>query len=814
MTISMVSTRSVHEIRCLSYNLCVFDTPLDKNRVIETEKMKKIGVFYLMLVLTLTLSAQKLDGRLTSLVPRPDASSATRRAQDASLVGHRQTQQAGQNRQTEWPKFDPQAVRRRMNVTFNPDSTVRSLSVIARLKPGATCPTERLREMGIEVCIEAGRMATLQVPAQSLYLLEGVGEIERVEADKRRRLMNDAAREATGVDALDGTDATAWQVLQQTGFAHRTSPYSGQGVVVGVIDGGIDFNHAAFRDSEGHSRVKRAILIEDDGKEGTMHLYTDPDEIAALTTDDTGESHGTHVAAIAAGSPVASYTLRPVQGMAPGADLLLCGLGDFSYDSHIMAAIKAAFDYADQQTKAQGHLVPLVLNLSMGYDLGAKDGNAPSCLLANELTENGTKPGRIIVYAAGNSGSSQCFVTARLGKKDSDGYQLRLLLSENDGTNLKKKITVGGITYRSGYPNGLSAYLYTPDGPEFDFDIVAVDTLTGKVYSLDEKPLYNAKGKPFDLFTADHLAQGFNGEEGEKYWAEIYVDEPIYFLDANMRLGIQVKEQKAANQTVVAQCDESIYNLFTSGGLSGYTPGSGQNSFTTDVCTNSVISVGAYVSRTQWQPYYTHITGSETYIGYPGPWLTANGGICDFSSYGTDDNGITRPDILAPGSALLSAYNSYDRNYFTSRRPKNTRDEELSDRVSLGGTNHFYGVMCGTSMSSPCAAGIIALWLEQEPTLSVADVRKLLHSTATTDAYTTDPALIPSGNLLQAAHGKINALAGMQQLVQTTAIAAPLPADSGFSAASAWFTLQGTPLSAPPSLPGIYLYRGKKVWVK
>jgi hypothetical protein len=136
----------------------------------------------------LTLCAQRIDSRLTSLVSRP------------SLTTHRAQAVAPR-------KFDPEAVLRDISVTFNPDSTIASLSAIARMKKGVVCPTEKIEALGIKVNDVIGSLALLTVPADRLYALEGVEEIDHVEADQMNEVMTDKARQKTGVDVLGGTAA-------------------------------------------------------------------------------------------------------------------------------------------------------------------------------------------------------------------------------------------------------------------------------------------------------------------------------------------------------------------------------------------------------------------------------------------------------------------------------------------------------------------------------------------------------------------------------------------------------------------------------
>ena len=106
------------------------------------------------------------------------------------------------------------------------------------------------------------------------------------------------------------------------------------------------------------------------------------------------------------------------------------------------------------------------------------------------------------------------------------------------------------------------------------------------------------------------------------------------------------------------------------------------------------------------------------------------------------------------------------------RYHKTFQRKDLTDGVNLFGRNHYYGVKEGTSMAAPHVAGIIALWLQAKPEMTYADVRSLKNETSYNDEYTTNPERIPSGNVIQAGAGKIDALAGLQVLTGATGIAA------------------------------------------
>ena len=78
--------------------------------------------------------------------------------------------------------------------------------------------------------------------------------------------------------------------------------------MIGVIDSGIDFNHAAFRKADGTTRIKKVI---DFSKKNVKRVYDTEEAIMALTADDSSDSHGTHVAAIAGGSDLNNGQQEP-----------------------------------------------------------------------------------------------------------------------------------------------------------------------------------------------------------------------------------------------------------------------------------------------------------------------------------------------------------------------------------------------------------------------------------------------------------------------------------------------------------------------
>jgi subtilisin family serine protease len=164
---------------------------------------------------------------------------------------------------------------------------------------------------------------------------------------------------------------------------------------------------------------------------------------------------------------------------------------------------------------------------------------------------------------------------------------------------------------------------------------------------------------------------------------------------------------------------------------------------------NSIISVGAYTSKNTW----TSFSGQNQSLNLPNQ-STPNvlNQIADFSSKGPTADGRIKPDITAPGNILASSVSRFDSNYlFTSPR--------TISGLTDGTNNWFFGMMEGTSMSSPMVAGIIALWLQAKPNLTVAQIKTILQN----NSITAGLGSLPNNTW---GSGKIDAYAGIQYINQ------------------------------------------------
>ncbi len=163
---------------------------------------------------------------------------------------------------------------------------------------------------------------------------------------------------------------------------------TGQGILVGIIDSGIDIFHPDFRNEDGSTRIaglwdQTLTPAVDSGQtppEGyKMGIYFSREDINAIlsgeerapTVDVSG--HGTHVAGIAAGNGRASRGEN--RGVAYEADLLIVKLGSrrregFPQTAELMQGVDFCVRHALRNNQ------PLALNLSYGNSYGSHTGTS------------------------------------------------------------------------------------------------------------------------------------------------------------------------------------------------------------------------------------------------------------------------------------------------------------------------------------------------------------------------------------------------------------------------------------------------------
>ena len=89
----------------------------------------------------------------------------------------------------------------------------------------------------------------------------------------------------------------------------------------------------------------------------------------------------------------------------------------------------------------------------------------------------------------------------------------------------------------------------------------------------------------------------------------------------------------------------------------------------------------------------------------------------------------------------------------------------ISEKVKVNGEDYYYADMQGTSMASPFAAGVIALWLEANPNLDHNDIEEIIDKTS----YKIYPGKSNNWNKITG-YGRINAYKGLKMALQMAGI--------------------------------------------
>lgn len=559
-----------------------------------------------------------------------------------------------------------------------------------------TSDADVLEEHGIIVGSQIGDYVTAMVPLSQYSQLGNIEEIKYIDAGNYSHTLLDNALPNIGYN----------QILETP----YTSRYMGKGVIVGIVDIGFQWDHMAFRNADGSSRILAAWNQND--TTGTAPepyeygtLYDTEEELYTATLCDT-ETHGTHVASIAAGSAIGDI---PYGGVAREASLVLVEAMHNKqggiYDEGIIDGINYIFDYAKKAN------MPCVINLSLGNSMGPHDGTSSFDIMCDSLQGEG----RLIVGSIGNSGQQYYHL----------GYDFD--------------------TQDSVFHAGLKNQSYSL--PFIDIWSEKPLKIDLELYHGHTDTILNHTGwLPIDTFYENSLSY-FDREILVEVESEKYPKNNLY------NTYIATSGVKSLGNTYFAlkvQGDGGKVNIwvnspgtqFSSRGREGWLGGDTQMTLNETGGTGKrITSVGAYTTDTLKETRTTFDVDYEMYA------------ITPFSSRGLTPDGRIKPDIVAPGSLITAGFNKR-----LAADPQNYFYNNVMDTFVFEDSTYYYGVNSGTSMAAPIVTGTYALWLQANPRLTPEEAKEILIQTAIQDEYTTDPAA--------AGYGKINPYAGLVLLLE------------------------------------------------
>lgn len=517
-----------------------------------------------------------------------------------------------------------------------------------------------LEAYGATLNNDFGDFVTSNIPVDAVESLSQDEQVKLVEMGTPVRRRLNKARPAANVDKVQaGTDLS--------------QPFLGTGVVVGVVDGGFQYNHITFYDANNSSelRVKRVW------NQSANKKYTTQSAIESAQYDDNQDDtgHATHVTGIAAGS----YAGNSYYGVASDADIVMVSYG--SSNTAITDGIDYIFDYAKSVGK------PAVINLSLGQHVGPHDGTSTF----DKALDATVGAGRIVCGAAGNEGEYPLYSEATLAAGESHTF----ILDPSD-------------KYYSG--NGSFADFWGDEGQQYTMKIVYLDANGNELASGTSTEVATATSKTTSWSNTTYASGNITAytqmsTDATNNRGNVYLAFKKNFKPkSNYKVGFKVTAKTAGTIRVWGDDYNSIYwedgqTTHTVGEIGG--------------TANGIISVGAFVTNRR--------------SGYG---LTAAGTIAKFSSKGPTSDGRMKPEIAAPGACIASAVPNTSAitssDYF---------DEAASANVN--GTTYYWGYMNGTSMATPFVTGVVATWLQANPNLTPDQIKEIMAQTAQTDSYTS-----------------------------------------------------------------------------
>lgn len=282
----------------------------------------------------------------------------------------------------------------------------------------------RLEEEGIRVTELLNEYAVLVVPESGIGRLAEVPEIEYIEKPKRLFFAAEQGRTASCV----------------TGVQNARYDLYGDGVLVAVLDSGVDYAHPDFRNEDGTTRILALWDQTIPGRPpagyriGTEYTKEQIDEALAqsdpvrrreLVPSTDASGHGTRVLGIAAGNGGAGGIRY--RGVAPRSSILVVKLGVPRTDSFPRTTeLMQALDYCIR--KAMEYSLPVAVNISFGNTYGAHDGTS---LLETYITDMANIWKSVICIGTGNEGYAAGHASDSL--QEGEKKRIQLAVGEYEG---------------------------------------------------------------------------------------------------------------------------------------------------------------------------------------------------------------------------------------------------------------------------------------------------------------------------------------------------------------------------------------------
>lgn len=570
------------------------------------------------------------------------------------------------------------------------------MKINAPLKNGIRVSDNRNTDLLVKGNIDAIKKSLEKNGGRLKYAYGNIASVSlpysRIEAFSQEKGIQRMEIRTNGLRPLDDSSLRKNDIIPiHNGASPLTQAYTGNGVIVGIIDTGIDPTHPDFKDTAGKSRVlylwdqNPGVLPNSPQPYNYGQEWTKAQIDSGLCTfgDLTSVGHGTKVAGVAAGN---GFSAPQYKGLAPEADIITVAI-DFSLNG---PTVTDAMDYIFSKATALSR--PCVINVSLGDYYGSHDSQDLESQLVSAMTAG--IPGRAVVAAAGNSGD----VPIHLGytvTSDTNFTWFAASASEiylqfyADTADLKNvSYTIGlndtSLTYKGNVGfNTIDSCMNT----------LVTDTLNynGNRYGIVQT--YGSLSSPGTyllevLITPDSLDHLWSFEATGSGKLDCWSSDAVFsgLPSASIYPRMLYYKRTDTLQTVCTGMQ----------------------------CSDEVITVGNGTARNGFLAYDT------TYSTFAG----INDSIFPTSSLGPTRDGRVKPDIVSTGENIVTTGSAYWLGWLSYHFPS---------VVTLDTLHMVFG---GTSASSPVVAGFVALYLEKNPAATNQMIKQDIINCSRQDNFT------------------------------------------------------------------------------
>ena len=565
-----------------------------------------------------------------------------------------------------------------------------------------------LSKLGIQVQGQVGDIVTATLTMDQIQDIVVHPQISYIQGPGVVSIHNDVST----------SEIQAVQIRQQYNL-------TGKGIIIGIIDTGIDWKHADFRNPDGTTRIKAILDLSIPGQDkagGT--LYTEQEINRALNgTGVVNEKdvvgHGTHVAGSAAGNGRDTGNGIPSStfvGVAPEADLIIVKAnrteGIYFERTDYIPSLEFIDSVANYLNK------PYLVNISSGGNVGPHDGKDLSEQSIDYLL---TKPGsncKAVVVSVGNDGNQAVHASGTFSSSQ---------------TNFETQFNVPSYSPNSEKFDDYVLFEGWYDGI-FNYSI-KVTSPSGETVGPVNSGGESGKDTRDGAITVDNAKGGPKEINGDKQFIIQVFDNTL------------TQPPKQGTWKITIYGSSGRFDLWLSGStMSASLSSNIDNSMTvsTPGTAFNAITVGAYITKKRW----TDLNGNVL----QNPNLVLNS-ASDFSSQGPTRDNRLKPEITAPGELIAASYSAEAPPSGEYSIFKSSYTQWPNAYIARDGK---HGISQGTSFAAPHVAGTIALMLQQYPDKTSDEIKQAIISTTRTDNFT---GIVPNHTW---GYGKLDALSAFQ----------------------------------------------------